>query len=308
MNGHEVVLMEGQASTSPLCLLDHDVDIVACPALLPLQKKLSKKPKLMDDACPPRERDSWSEGAIYSLLDNFEKKYIFLNRGNLRTRDWAEVAQRVSFRNDGKRSRKTSEQCKNKIDNLKKQYKKEKAKKETIASMAKSWMYFSRMDEIFGASSPMMAGIPGGINAGNCSQRDCGDECNIGDACEVGSLTPPVDSPKVDSKDDSRLDLDDPCQSPLSKIPKLSGLSRYLEGGAYESSIGKDLKEGLLGFAEVMQKIETAKMQMQMDVERLRADMELQRTRMMLDTQLQIAKCLSRRKKRSHASESSSSQ
>ncbi len=70
-----------------------------------------------------REYYEWSHGAVHSLLDIYEEKYLALQRGNLRGRHWHEVALHVSARQDGSKSAKTSKQCKMKIENLKRRYK-----------------------------------------------------------------------------------------------------------------------------------------------------------------------------------------
>jgi hypothetical protein len=70
-----------------------------------------------------REYYEWSHGAVHSLLDIYEEKYLALQRGNLRGRHWHEVALHVSAREDGSKSAKTSKQCKMKIENLKRRYK-----------------------------------------------------------------------------------------------------------------------------------------------------------------------------------------
>ncbi len=45
-----------------------------------------------------REYYEWSHGAVHSLLDIYEEKYLALQRGNLRGRHWHEVALHVSAR------------------------------------------------------------------------------------------------------------------------------------------------------------------------------------------------------------------
>ncbi|KAK9290436.1 hypothetical protein L1049_008606 [Liquidambar formosana] len=59
-----------------------------------------------------KDREEWSDTAISCLLDAYTEKFTQLNRGNLRGRDWEEVASIVSERCD--KQTKSVEQCKNK--------------------------------------------------------------------------------------------------------------------------------------------------------------------------------------------------
>jgi len=55
------------------------------------------------------------------LLEAYTEKFTQLNWGNLRGRSWEEVAFVVSERCENQS--KSVEQCKNKVDNLRKRYK-----------------------------------------------------------------------------------------------------------------------------------------------------------------------------------------
>jgi len=64
----------------------------------------------------------------------------------------------------------------------------------------------------------------------------------------------------------------------------------------------------ITAFAEVLSRIEQAKMEMHKDLERQRTEADLKRTQMVLDNQLQIAKLILRGRKRKGRSLSSSSE
>lgn len=100
-----------------------------------------------------KDREEWSDSAIGCLLDAYTDKYVQLNRGNLRGRDWEDVATIVSERCDKQKSGKSVEQCKNKIDNLKKRYKAE-CQRLTSGSLAVShWPWFKKLEQIVVPSS-----------------------------------------------------------------------------------------------------------------------------------------------------------
>ncbi|ESQ49066.1 hypothetical protein EUTSA_v10020471mg [Eutrema salsugineum] len=97
-----------------------------------------------------KDREEWSDAAISCLLDAYSDKFTQLNRGNLRGRDWEEVASSVSKRCE--KLIKSVEQCKNKIDNLKKRYKLERHRMSSGGISASHWPWFSKMEEIVGNS------------------------------------------------------------------------------------------------------------------------------------------------------------
>uniref|UniRef100_A0A7N0V3R4 UMP kinase n=1 Tax=Kalanchoe fedtschenkoi TaxID=63787 RepID=A0A7N0V3R4_KALFE len=96
-----------------------------------------------------KDREEWSDAAISSLLDVYIDKYTQLNRGNLRGRDWEVVAEMV---NEKQKSCKSVEQCKNKIDNLKKRFKVEVQRISSGGTAVSSWHWFKKMEEIVGNS------------------------------------------------------------------------------------------------------------------------------------------------------------
>ncbi|XP_021774486.1 trihelix transcription factor ASIL2-like [Chenopodium quinoa] len=89
------------------------------------------------------KRDEWSEGAVSSLLEAYESKWILRNRAKLKGQDWEDVAKHVSSRANNTKSPKTQTQCKNKIESMKKRYRSESATADTS-----SWPLFSRLDNL----------------------------------------------------------------------------------------------------------------------------------------------------------------
>ncbi|KAL6998143.1 hypothetical protein U1Q18_008270 [Sarracenia purpurea var. burkii] len=102
-----------------------------------------------------KDREEWSDAAIACLLDAYTEKFTQLNRGNLRGRDWEEVASIVSERCE--RLTKSVEQCKNKVDNLKKRYKLERHRMNNGSVSASHWPWFKKMELIVGNSLPSKA-------------------------------------------------------------------------------------------------------------------------------------------------------
>ncbi|GMP84708.1 hypothetical protein CsSME_00038133 [Camellia sinensis var. sinensis] len=102
-----------------------------------------------------KDREEWSDTAIACLLDAYTEKFTQLNKGNLRGRDWEEVAAIVS---EGcEKQTKSIEQCKNKVDNLKKRYKLERHRMNNGGVSASHWPWFKKMELIVGNSLPSKA-------------------------------------------------------------------------------------------------------------------------------------------------------
>lgn len=99
-----------------------------------------------------KDREEWSDTAIMCLLEAYTEKFTQLNRGNLRGRDWEEVAAVVSERCENQS--KSVEQCKNKVDNLKKRYKLERHRMNNGCISSSHWPWFKQMEHIVGNSLP----------------------------------------------------------------------------------------------------------------------------------------------------------
>ncbi|EYU38600.1 hypothetical protein MIMGU_mgv1a005731mg [Erythranthe guttata] len=97
-----------------------------------------------------KDREEWSDTAIACLLEAYSEKFVQLNRGNLRGRDWEEVAATVSERSENQM--KSVEQCKNKVDNLKKRYKLERHRLSNGGVSASHWPWYKQMEQIVGSS------------------------------------------------------------------------------------------------------------------------------------------------------------
>ncbi|XWS08279.1 hypothetical protein CRYUN_Cryun41cG0066200 [Craigia yunnanensis] len=95
------------------------------------------------------KRDEWSEGAVSSLLEAYERKWVLRNRAKLKGHDWEDVAHYVSARANCTKSSKTQTQCKNKIESMKKRYRSESA-----TADASSWPLYPRLDLLLRGSAP----------------------------------------------------------------------------------------------------------------------------------------------------------
>lgn len=97
------------------------------------------------------KRDEWSEGAVSTLLEAYEAKWVLRNRAKLKGHDWEDVAKHVSSRANSTKSPKTQTQCKNKIESMKKRYRSESAS----TADASSWPLYSRLDLLLRGTGPL---------------------------------------------------------------------------------------------------------------------------------------------------------
>lgn len=102
----------------------------------------------------PVREDCWSEEATSTLIDAWGRRYLELNRGNLRQKDWQEVADAVNaLHGHTKKTHRTDVQCKNRIDTIKKKYKVEKARvSSSNGALSSSWLFFDRLDALIGSN------------------------------------------------------------------------------------------------------------------------------------------------------------
>ncbi|KAJ7947090.1 Trihelix transcription factor [Quillaja saponaria] len=102
----------------------------------------------------PVREDCWSEEATSTLVDAWGRRYLDLNRGNLRQKDWQDVADTVNaLHGHTKKTHRTDVQCKNRIDTIKKKYKIEKARVSSSNGMlTSSWPFFERLDALIGSN------------------------------------------------------------------------------------------------------------------------------------------------------------
>ncbi|XP_055832229.1 trihelix transcription factor ENAP2 [Solanum dulcamara] len=227
--------------------------------------------------------DCWSEGATETLIEAWGDRYLRLNRGNLRQKDWKEVANSVNSRQNGVKPQRTDVQCKNRIDTLKKKYKLEKTK-----SSPSKWPFYNRLDYLIGANN---------VSASTCDRRQTATislavKSKFSPDSNFGALNYSGGSSRLNSSgsnDSSRDDLPFGSGERKNKMEYI-GLSD-------DTTAYKELARAILRFGEIYERIESLKQQQIMELEKQRMEftkeLEVQRMNMFMETQLQIerSKC-----------------
>ncbi|XP_068662436.1 trihelix transcription factor ENAP2-like isoform X2 [Aristolochia californica] len=257
------------------------------------------------------KRDEWSEGAVLSLLDAYESKWALRNRAKLKGHDWEDVARHVSSRANSTKAPKTSTQCKNKIESMKKRY-----RSEVAAPDPTSWPLFPRLDLL----------LRGGGGSSGCA----GGTPQIQSQPQPLMLLdppPPPSSPRLLRQDlhefngggavaqeeavetDTLKDKEEEKKMPLERESSTPEYDGHRETSKTRVKLKKKSKkkhkdefevaESVRWLAEVMLRSEQARMETMKELERIRAEtesqkamMDLKRTEIMANTQLQIARIL----------------
>uniref|UniRef100_A0A2N9HQC9 Myb/SANT-like DNA-binding domain-containing protein n=1 Tax=Fagus sylvatica TaxID=28930 RepID=A0A2N9HQC9_FAGSY len=133
-----------------------DLTETLMPSTTPTQPTLAlTAPPSQSHSRPlPVREDCWSEDATSTLVDAWGRRYLELNRGNLRQKDWQDVADAVNaLHGHTKKTHRTDVQCKNRIDTIKKKYKIEKARvSSSNGTLNSSWPFFERLDSLIGSN------------------------------------------------------------------------------------------------------------------------------------------------------------
>ncbi|WOK99275.1 trihelix transcription factor ASIL2-like [Canna indica] len=267
-------------------------------------------------AVPYRE-DCWSEGETSALVDAWGDRYLELNRGNLRQKHWQEVADAVnSCRGaSGRRPPRTDVQCKNRIDTLKKKYKIELGRITGGGGGTVQWSFFSRLDALIGkkapASPPLAVPLPYHRNgsslpfaaaaaarpAGAREKRPVATALAIDNSIFRRAAAAAAAAGNNEEEEDYEEDLGSPSGS-SSRSSK-----GWRRARARESDGIRELAKVIERFAEMYERVERAKQQQMMELEKKRMEftkeVEFQRMQILMDSQVQLAKI--KRLKRSDA-------
>ncbi|KAJ7557546.1 hypothetical protein O6H91_05G131500 [Diphasiastrum complanatum] len=250
-----------------------------------------------------RKDNTWSDPATSCLLAAFEEKWNALGRGNLRSSNWEEVAVEVNLRCGVAR---TGDQCRHKMEKLRRKYREEKALKDRLIFSPSKWRWFERFELMLGDkqkepdallgndTTPKSAGIdlhehyaswnmpegvvsvlkrPPPLHVQPGPPMIVTDYMPARNLRDDGSFTSPSQwEPNVDQREHPN-----PVKVRSKSVGK-GNLKRRKESNEFVLAM-KAFTEGLL-------KIEQYKVDQQKENERLRYEMELKRTEMLVGLEL----------------------
>ncbi|KAH7544975.1 hypothetical protein FEM48_Zijuj01G0043100 [Ziziphus jujuba var. spinosa] len=212
----------------------------------------------------PVREDCWSEEATSTLIDAWGRRYLELNRGNLRQKDWQEVADAVNaLHGHTKKTHRTDVQCKNRIDTIKKKYKVEKARvSSSNGALSSSWLFFDRLDALIGSN--LKKPSPSSL-----------------------SPSPPVAVPLPIAY------RKNPSSAPAAASTVVVLPQKRSAAAAAAAAASSAGDEGAIErFGRVYERVEGEKLRQMVELEKQRMqfakDLEVQRMRMFMDTQVQL--------------------
>ncbi|XP_009369199.2 trihelix transcription factor ASIL1 [Pyrus x bretschneideri] len=203
---------------------------------------------------PAGREDCWNEADTEALITAWGDRYLHLNHGILRQKEWKEVADAVnSTQNGGVKPSKTDVQCRNRIDTLKKKYKLEKSK-----SGPSKWPFYRRLHSLI-CSTPSNAAV------------------SIESKPPILALTGKSPDPSPYPLEGSRRD---------DGGDEAAGLS--------VGAVCRELARAISRFGEMYERIENSKRKQMMELEKQRMEfdkeLELQRLNMFMDVQVDLGK------------------
>ncbi|KAG2683970.1 hypothetical protein I3760_10G058400 [Carya illinoinensis] len=262
----------------------------------------------------PVREDCWSEDATSTLIDAWGSRYLELNRGNLRQKDWQDVADAVNaLHGHTKKTHRTDVQCKNRIDTIKKKYKIEKARvSSSDGTLVSSWPFFERLDALIGSNvsvkkpppqpSPSLSPSPP-LAVPLYSKKTAPSpstalvvlpQKRTVSAMDEGSFrrnySAMAAAAAASAEDDVEDEDEEEEERESEEVEEIEGMRR--------------LARAIETFGEVYERVEREKLMQMVELEKQRMqfakDLEVQRMNMFMDTQVQLEKIKRGKRSRSN--------
>uniref|UniRef100_A0A5B7ALK2 Putative trihelix transcription factor ASIL1-like isoform X4 n=1 Tax=Davidia involucrata TaxID=16924 RepID=A0A5B7ALK2_DAVIN len=248
----------------------------------------------------PFREDCWSEEATSTLVDAWGRRYVDLNRGNLRQKDWQEVADAVNAHHGhNKKARRTDVQCKNRIDTLKKKYKTEKARvSESNGTLTSPWLFYARLDVLIGStvtakklssSPPLAVPLPYRKPPSTMAQSVVLPQKRPFPAVDDSYFRRNYSAVAAAAAAEEEEEEEDEDESEDLRSGEESGGQRDGEAGGI-----RRLARAIESFGEIYERVEGEKQRQMIELEKQRMqfakDLEVQRMQLFMDTQVQLEK------------------
>lgn len=215
----------------------------------------------------------WTEHETFVLLDAWGDRFLQRGRKSLRSEEWQEVAEKVSQES---RLERTDTQCRNRLDTLKKKYKKEKMKLEEMTDTTSKWVYFKKMNMLLSSTpqQPRLSRRVNSVNSGDYVSQYTRVPLNR--ACGIDELS---NSPEISESVEAEENSSDLLP------PKRTNRG---DGGSFRL-----LAESITKFGDIYEKIESSKRKQMLELERMRMDffreLEMQKRQILETARAEIA-------------------
>ncbi|XP_065879613.1 trihelix transcription factor ENAP1-like [Euphorbia lathyris] len=252
----------------------------------------------------PIREDCWSEEATSTLVEVWGRRYMELNRGNLRQKDWQEVADAVNAKHGHtKKTHRTDVQCKNRIDTIKKKYKIEKARvTSSNGTLASSWLFYDSLDSLIGSNfsgkkqaSPSLSPSPPVALPVNSFRRTPTSTSTPAMPAVALPQKRPLDDGYFRRNYSAMAAAAAAAESESDEEEEDEERERERENEEDEEGEGiRRLARAIERFGEVYERVESEKLRHMLDLEKQRMkfakDLETERMRIFTETQIQLEK------------------
>lgn len=229
------------------------------------------------------EKEEWTPAAVIVLLEAYEERLGEVNNGNLKAKDWEEVATLVNRHCQGTRSIVGVKQCKRKVYALRRWYRTIRTRQAPYRPVGYEVNVLMVLDRIM-TPYPYQAGIPGGIDAGerlSFPTPSSFDEEEDLPAAEQGHGFGGCVTPQLGKRQRNPAE-GNPVIAAIPLPPKSARGSGSGNGAARKKAArkgfwgpGKEVATALKGFAKVLTQIEVAKKNIMKDLDVRRSELQL---------------------------------
>ncbi|CAN6486748.1 unnamed protein product [Victoria cruziana] len=235
---------------------------------------------------PPEARrflpGPWTQEETANLIDAYMEKWRLLKKRQLKASHWEEVADDVRLRCGLPSLSKTSTQCRHKMEKLRQRYKAERQKGFPEGS---SWVFFDKMDLMENGPPPASRTMNEGSDT---TENGANNTRSLSLLLSNGRFRPPTDAWKMARPAVRRKDEDHSVEAGEADDGVLRSFSSPRSGVKQGNPIG-ELTAAIKCLGDGFMKLEHRKMEMMREVERMRMEMEMNRTKMIIESQQQIA-------------------
>ncbi|GJS47396.1 hypothetical protein Tco_0899236 [Tanacetum coccineum] len=240
--------------------------------------------------------DCWTEDATSTLIDVWGSRYVELNRGNLRQKDWQDVADAVNALHGlTKKTVRSDVQCKNRIDTLKKKYKVEKAR--VSQDLVTTWPFFERLDVLIGPAVAKKSTTPLALQYPVLPQKRPAaaavDESYFRrNYSAVAAAAAAAEEEGSEEEEEEELGTSDGEDADRENGEGVAVGVKERKAGDLDSM--KRLANAIERFGEIYERVEGEKQKQMIELEKQRMqftkDLEVQRMQLFMDTQVQLEK------------------
>ncbi|KAL1829213.1 hypothetical protein ACET3Z_007625 [Daucus carota] len=214
----------------------------------------------------------WTEQETFVLLEAWGDRFIQRGRKSLRSEEWQEVADKVSQRSKLERS---DTQCRNRLDTLKKKYKKETAKIHEMGGTTSQWVYFEKMDMLL-SLTPQQLRLSREVNTLNSKKHVRNPGVYLNRACRSDEM-----SDSSENSDSVEAEENGSNFRPPKQTNRSVGASFRL------------IAESITKFSDIYVKVENNKRKQMLELETMRMnfhrELEMQKRQILEKARAEIA-------------------